>query len=409
VLVVPTNCTDDVFPGVDSGGTHAVATTASTAATTLHARNRICHSLVDRARRSSRDYQRFVNRPSEVREVTAWSRSQPAVTTEPIVRKLAIVLLVLVTLAACGGDDDDNAARTTTTRAGQPTLAPLTGRKVTADVADRAALSVKIANNDVARPQTGIEQADVVFEELTEGGITRFLAVFQSQLPPDVGPIRSVRAVDPALITPLGGVFAYSGGTAVNVDAVRKAPVTTIDETAAGAAMHRIPQREPPHNLYGTPSKLLALAGDHDEPPTPLFVYGRARASAKAQPCTSFGVLFSGSFQSNYTWKQGAWYRSENDDPFVTASGKQVTATNLVVLQLKDQSRDAAVGTGDAIVLRDGTLARGTWERRDEHDAFHLTDASGATLTLAPGNTWVHLAVPGTLVGDRGAGCAPAK
>jgi hypothetical protein len=57
-------------------------------------------------------------------------------------------------------------------------------------------------------------------------------------------------------------------------------------------------------------------------------------------------------------------------------------------------------------VLRDGTLARGTWERRDEHDAFRLTDASGATLALAPGNTWVHLAVPGTVVND---GCAPAK
>jgi DUF3048 family protein len=322
------------------------------------------------------------------------------------VRKLAVVLLVLVTLAACGGDDDDSTARTTTARAGQPTLAPLTGKRVAAGVADRAALSVKIDNHHVARPQAGIDEADIVFEELTEGGITRFLAVFQSQLPPEVGPIRSVRAVDPALITPLGGVFAYSGGTAVNVDAVRKTPVTTVDETAAGDAMHRIAQREPPHNLYGTSSKLLALAGDHDAPPKPLFVYGRARASANASPCTTFGVKFSGSFQSNWVRKNPVWSRSENDEPFVTTSGKQVTATNLVVLQLKDQSRDAAVGTGDAIVLRDGTLARGTWERRDERDAFHLTDASGATLPLAPGNTWVHLAVPGTVVND---GCAPAK
>jgi hypothetical protein len=324
------------------------------------------------------------------------------------VRKIAIALLLLATVAACGGDDDSGGKAATSTT-GETTVAPLTGKPVSGDVGNRPALSVKIDNSGVARPQTGLDAADVVFEELTEGGITRFLAVFQSQLPPEVGPIRSVRAVDPALLTPLGGVFAYSGGTPLNVAAVRAAPVTTVDETAAGDAMHRNPQREAPHNLYGTPTRLLALAGDHKAPPQPLFEYGRAASTADSRPCTRFGVQFSGSFQSNYEWKNSAWYRSNGTQPFVMTSGKQITATNLVVLSLANQSREAAVGTGDAIVLRNGTLANGKWERRDEDDAFHLTDTSGATLTLAPGNTWVHLAVPGTLIGDSGEGCAPAK
>ncbi len=328
------------------------------------------------------------------------------------VRVALVALVLLAAVASCGGGDDDSGAtarETTTTRAPKPTLAPLTGKKVSGSVADRAALSVKIDNARIARPQTGIDAADIVFEELTEGGITRFLAVFHSQLPPDVGPIRSVRAVDPALITPLGGVFAYSGGTAVNVESVRKAPVTTVDETAAGDAMHRVSDRERPHNLYGTPSKLLALAGDHDDPPKSLFVYGRAAASAKASPCAHVAVRFSGDFVSIYDWASGAgWQRSMPAGPSTVASGKQVTPTNLVVLWVNDQSREATVGTGDAIVLRDGTIARGTWERRDERDAFHLTDASGAALRLSPGSTWVHLALQGNTTVDT-SGCVPAQ
>jgi DUF3048 family protein len=327
------------------------------------------------------------------------------------VRKLAIALLLLTTVAACGGGGGDSGkkgASTTTKSTAEKTLAPLTGRAVAADVAARPSLAVKVDNHPDARPQSGLEDADIVFEELTEGGITRFLAVFQSQLPPEVGPIRSVRAVDPALVTPLGGVFAYSGGTPPNVAAIRAAPVTTVDETAAGTAMHRSSQRRAPHNLYGAPEKLLALAGPHDAPPQPVFEYGRASAAANAHSCQRVSIKFSSGFVSIYDWVVGAgWRRSMPRGPFTVASGKQVTPTNLVVLWLKDQSREATVGSGDAMVFRDGTFARGSWQRRDEHDAFHLTGTSDAALTLAPGSTWVHLAVQGDTTVDTQE-CAPA-
>jgi hypothetical protein len=317
-----------------------------------------------------------------------------------------VTIALVVAVSACGGGDDSGKSATTTTRA-EKTVAPLTGKTVSAAVARRGALSVKIDNHPDARPQVGLDAADIVFEELTEGGITRFLAVFQSQLPPEVGPIRSVRAVDPALITPLGGVFAYSGGTAVNVDAVRQAPVTTVDETTAGAAMHRSASRRPPHNLYGTPTALVALAGDHKAPPKPLFVYGRVAASAR--PCAHVSIRFSGDFVSIYDWATGVgWKRSSPTGAFTVASGTQVTATNLVVVWVKDQTRESTVGTGDALVLRDGKLVQGKWERRDENDAFHLSDGTGATTALAPGNTWVHLAVQGNTTVDTN-GCAPAK
>ncbi|MDQ1522006.1 MAG: hypothetical protein QOI55_3079, partial [Actinomycetota bacterium] len=197
-----------------------------------------------------------------------------------------------------------------------------------------------------------------------------------------------------ALVAPLGGVFAYSGGTPPNVAAIRRAPVKAVDETAAGAAMHRDPNRQPPHNLHGTPALLIRLAPPDATAPKPLFTYGGASRSAGAVACPHVSITFSGAFISTYDWAAGTgWLRSTPDGKFLAPSGKQIAPTNLVVLWVKDQSPEATVGRGDALVLRGGTLARGTWDRTTVSDPFRLADSTGATLRLSPGTTWVHLAL----------------
>ena len=102
------------------------------------------------------------------------------------------------------------------------TLAPLTGETV----AGRAAcvspsLAAKIDNHVDARPQVGLEHTDLVFEELVEGGLTRYVAVWQSDVPAEIGPIRSIRPMDPDIISPLGGIVAYSGGQDRFVEAMK--------------------------------------------------------------------------------------------------------------------------------------------------------------------------------------------
>src|SRR5204863_7385063 len=118
--------------------------------------------------------------------------------------------------------------------------APLTGRIVAARVARRPAVTVKIENTPDARPQSGLADADVVYEEVLEGGVTRFAAVFHSRVPTWAGPVRSVREMDPAIVAPLRGAVAFSGGTDANVALLRDAPVRLVDEANGGAAVPRI-------------------------------------------------------------------------------------------------------------------------------------------------------------------------
>src|SRR5262249_44560808 len=126
-----------------------------------------------------------------------------------------------------------------------------------------------------SRPQGGLEQADVVYEEVVEGGITRFLAMYNSHVPDVIGPVRSVRAMDPDIVWPVGGIFAFSGGTDDNVIAAQAAPVRVITENNTDILVRNAagqPPRSAPHNLYALGGPLFG-AGGQPVPPPPLFEY----------------------------------------------------------------------------------------------------------------------------------------
>ena len=140
----------------------------------------------------------------------------------------------------------------------------------------RPALTVKIENTPEALPQWGIDQADVVYEEIVNGGITRLAAIFNSHAPVKVGPVRSVRPTDTQIVWPLGGIFAYSGGAPYAVASISTAPVKLIDESSAGTAMFRDPTFYAPHNLFAIAPQLFALGGT-PVPPPQLFQYRTAK------------------------------------------------------------------------------------------------------------------------------------
>ncbi len=122
-------------------------------------------------------------------------------------------------------------------------------------------MTVKIENTPQALPQWGIDQADVVYEEIVNGGITRLAAIFNSHAPAKVGPVRSVRPTDTQVVWPLGGIFAYSGGAPYAVASISTAPVKLIDESSAGTAMFRDPNLYAPHNLFAVAPAALRLRG----------------------------------------------------------------------------------------------------------------------------------------------------
>ena len=192
------------------------------------------------------------------------------------VRLGAVVLavVILATAAACSGKrrSRERPAETTTTTTTAPVIAALTGAPGDAASRTRCAVTVKIDNTPDARPQFGLEDADVVYEEVVEGGITRLAAMFNGRAPDKVGPVRSVRKTDQSIVRPVGGVFAYSGGAPYAVASIATAPVVRIDETSAGDLMFRDRSRRAPHNLYARVDGMYSRCGPKVPPPA-LFAY----------------------------------------------------------------------------------------------------------------------------------------
>jgi len=295
-----------------------------------------------------------------------------------------------------------------------PARWPLTG-VAAADVVVRPALAVKIENPKEVRPQTGLDQADMVWEEVVEGGITRFVAVFHSQVPAEVGPIRSVRPMDPAIVSPLHGLIAFSGGQPKFVSALSAAGVQTLSQDAGAPGFARSKVRAAPHNVFGTPTTLWNQADDsHKASPPEQFHFARTADQATAvtagTAATTVSVQLSGGSQPGWSWNAGdaTWLRSESGTPATAASGAQLAATNVIALRVElvdSGTVDPAgnpvpetklVGSGDALVATGGKTIAATWTKTATDSPLTLATADGTDIKLAAGKTWIELVPNGS-------------
>jgi hypothetical protein len=293
-----------------------------------------------------------------------------------------------------------------------PPACPLTGKETRA-VPHRAALAVKVENAPEARPQAGLNDADVVVEEPVEGGYARFIAIFQCGDAERVGPVRSARTTDPNFLTQLGDVIiGYSGG-APSVDReVARAGVVDVNAEIAVDAYERDPARLEPHNLYtGTATLWTAGGKAASTAPEPLFTYGAW--DGKAKRITTAHLPYSSVADVLWTWsrRNDAWLRSHGTTPHTVEDGSQVSAANIViqVVEVTDSGiLDAAgnpspevtlTGRGRAYVLLDGRMVPARWERRSLGDTTTYLAKGGAEVTLRPGRTWLEL-VPSSVAID---------
>jgi hypothetical protein len=291
-------------------------------------------------------------------------------------------------------------------------VAPLTGLPVAADspVLSRPAIFVKIENAAAARPQSGLDKADVVYEAVAEGGITRFAAIFQSEDPGRVGPVRSVRPQDADLAGPLHGLAAFSGGLSAFVQPLDSvAQDLSADRIGERPPYIRIADRRAPHNLYLDVAGLWPKANsDHQDPPAPLFSYGSMPAAATTAAAVT--VRMSPSVTVTWTWDGTVWRRSQNGSAFtVTGSGRigprnvlvqsvDITSTRFVDPAGTPVPASDLIGSGPALLFRDGRELSGTWNKPDRSTATSFTDVDGNTMRLHPGQTWVELAPSGTTI-----------
>jgi predicted nucleic acid-binding Zn-ribbon protein len=269
----------------------------------------------------------------------------------------------------------------------------------------RPALAVKIDNVSVARPQEGINQADVVYEELVEAGLTRLIAVFQTTGARSVGPIRSARTSDPILLEGFDRpLFAYSGANRGTRGAVAASELTDVGYDAASSLYWRSTSRRAPHNLFSATDRLWGKYPERDEIPTSPFAFRTVLDGLhpSAEPVAGVFVDF-GNAEIDYAWNGEGWERTHNGDAHSDSDGVRVAPPN-VVIQFTTYSTSSAdsrspeaetVGSGEAWVFTDGHVVRGRWERPDQSRPAALV-ANGRPIRLTPGRTWVALARAGT-------------
>ncbi|WP_416977312.1 DUF3048 domain-containing protein [Streptomyces sp. T028] len=261
-------------------------------------------------------------------------------------------------------------------------------------------LAVKIDNAGAARPQTGVDAADLVYVEQVEGGLSRLMAVYASRLPQAVGPVRSARESDLELLGQFRRpVLAFSGAQSKLLPLIDRAPLDAVTPGDASGAYFRGPGRAAPHNLYLRPDRLLPSAPG----PTALttgFRYGPAPSGGRAQ--ASHTVRYPAA-RFTFTWSadRARWLVSMDGTPTVTADGQRVAPATVVVQHVKvrrsafgdflgnNTPYTETVGSGTAEVLRDGRVYDVRWKRATVRDGTDFTTGDGNPVDFARGQVWV--------------------
>jgi hypothetical protein len=283
-----------------------------------------------------------------------------------------------------------------------PLRSPFTGERVSSL---KPVLAVKIDNSALARPPTGLTNADIVYVLPVEGGLSRLMAIFSSHYPAVAGPVRSARQDDLTLLRQFGRPgFAYSGATPRLLRYIHRTGRIVDLYAGTTSGYYRNWNRAEPYNLYAHPRDLRATAAGastaHDigfrfGPPPPG---GRARRSVSVSyPASSF----------RFTWSaaKGRWLVSMDGAPAVSPRGVQLSAATVVIQRtavrtsrFREQGRRPpfarSTGSGRALILRNGQAWAGHWSRPTARGGTTFTTASGGPMTFARGHVWVVLAYP---------------
>lgn len=282
--------------------------------------------------------------------------------------------------------------------------APLTGVPVDdpASLA-HAALSAKIDNHWDARPQVGLERTDIVVEELVEGGLTRYVAVWHSDVPAEIGPVRSIRPMDPDIVSPFGGIVAYSGGQYRFVELMRSTGVYNAihGQRDTDDVMFRATGRRAPHNVLVRAPELIAMHPDIAAPPqqySHAADLAGATAPREGTPVSGVDLVFGSSSAPSWRWDAASarWLRSQDGEADLDTAGAQLAAVNVVIVRVGISNdggvpKTELIGGGEAWVLSGGAIVHATWSKPDRTAPIRLVVDSGAVVRLAPGNSWVEL------------------
>ncbi len=293
----------------------------------------------------------------------------------------------------------------------KPTTVPskLTGLPVDPSVNSRQVTAVMIENSPDARPQSGLISAGVVYEAIAEGGITRFMALYQAEQPDYIGPIRSVRPYYLDFLMPYDAAVAHVGGAPQALSDIKSLGVKDLDQFANGNYYTRITARYAPHNVYSSIAQFNKLEASKGYTTSNYTGFPRKKdAPAKVPTARTVDLAISGYLYNvhyDYDVATNAYKRSEGGSPHTDEkSGTQLEPKVVVALVMSrgidsdGQHTDYTTsGSGAMYVFQDGLVTQGTWHKADRKSQFSFTDANGKVLKLNAGQTWISIVDPNTV------------
>lgn len=286
--------------------------------------------------------------------------------------------------------------------------APLTGELVKQDIADRRVLAVVVENHPGARPQSGYNDADIVYETLAEGGITRTLALFQSKDSKEIGPVRSARDYFIEWLSEFNGIFAHVGGSSTALATISSAKIPDLNQFSNGSYYWRANDRYAPHNVYTTTEKLYAAAKANNfsitGAPKPFSFKNDLELASRSTSQVVTVDFSTFLFQVKYTYdtKTNMYARSVAG---VAAkdkvTGVQIAPKNVIVLNTSISPYVNAAGeqavrinttSGKGVLFQDGKATTISWSKASRSARTVYTDASGKEIQLNRGQTWIEVA-----------------
>ena len=288
------------------------------------------------------------------------------------------------------------------------TVSNLTGLTVAADVANRRTVAAMIENSPAARPQAGLINADIVYEAVTEGGITRFMGIFQSNYPEKAGPIRSARSYFIDYLSEYDSMYVHAGGSSTALPRIKEYGIK--DYPHSTDAYWRIPQAgvASEHTLYANIKKVFDAGINNKKWSVDQKVDSwKFEAPGTAGTVASAKINFSSATYAvewKYDTASKLYYRLMANSPHKDrTTNEQITRTNVVAIQVTHSANPKyasgkesewtmqTFGTGKAWVFRNGEKIEGTWKKDSRTARTRFLDSAGAEISLNPGKIWVEV------------------
>lgn len=330
-------------------------------------------------------------------------------------KKRIIIVVAAVVLLLCGGFAvyhffiKDEPVKNTISKK-EPTkkqppapttvASSLTGLQVAPEVNQNPVTAVMIENSPDARPQSGLNEAGVVFEAVAEGGITRFLTLWQDTQPENIGPVRSVRPYYVQWLAGFDAAVAHVGGSADALNLIKSQGIKDLDQFHNPGPYWRVSSKVAPHNMYSSIVKLRARQVEKGWNKSEFTGFARKAKEAPSAAPTARTIDFNISsplYNSHYDYDAATntYKRSEGGKAHTDANTSAQIDPKVVIGMVMPQGRNGiyttynTIGSGTAYVFQDGGVTEGTWTKSSLKSNFTFKDANGNEIKLNPGRTWL--------------------